>query len=317
MAGAMKDGGFCAARNSFRPKKKLVARPKLLTFQTSSASSGNFQQCEFLGLPGTYTFRNPGVRHYSHPRLTRISTVMISPSLVKLQPPGLRSIVNCIAGPGACLTTNTAATKSLRATGQFSMLYISTMPERTTRGAVCATRAKMTEGQLQRDLVVALGFGFFMGREAFTNGETFSEGGGRKWMRPLAEVFIRSTAWTQEEGFGAQVSHRLGEVLRLPAKLAVLFYVQLHHQKEQPLVTVSVSQGHAQTCTCPGGSGDRLSASRIQTLTKHLSLEAVSKNRIQYHSGRVRTPAASQGSQSAGMFLEHKLKIPRALPPSS
>ena len=65
-------------------------------------------------------------------------------------------------------------------------------------------------------------------------------------MRPLAEVFIRSMAWTQEEGFGAQVSHRLGEVLRLPAKLAVLFYVQLHHQKERPSVTVSVSQGHAQ-----------------------------------------------------------------------
>ena len=34
--------------------------PKLLTFQTSSASSGNFQQCEFLGLSRTYTFRNPG-----------------------------------------------------------------------------------------------------------------------------------------------------------------------------------------------------------------------------------------------------------------
>lgn len=64
-------------------------------------------------------------------------------------------------------------------------------------------------------------------------------------MRPLAAVFIRSMAWTQEEGFGAQVSHRLGEVLGLPAKLAVLFYVQLHHQKEQSSV-MSVSQGHAQ-----------------------------------------------------------------------
>ena len=68
--------------------------------------------------------------------------------------------------------------------------------------------------------------------ETFTNGEPFSQGGGRKWMRPLAEVFIRilrsMALGIQEEMADVHMSHRLEELLGFPAKLAVMVKVLLH-----------------------------------------------------------------------------------------